>query len=350
MTRSARINRKPVMVIAGEFWRGSTGLGLADGFRRCGWVVQEIDIQTFHPNLGSKFSERAIRRAVSPLANRAFRSAIVNACETLRPDVFLSIKGTEISPDILQCISTTGACTALFYPDFHFDYPDVDLETLGRFDRIITSKSFHIDFLTQRFGQQKISYIPHGHASDVHQPLRTAMVETDYEVDLQHIGTCSPSKLRWMSKLRQQLPDARMRVIGPGWKRATIGTALEPSVMSGAYYGCGYSEAVQTARINIAVHLGPAGKWQDNVSTRTFEIPACRGFMLHIDNPEVREFFTPRDEIDVFSSSDELAKKAEYYLERPDLRAAMIEQAYQRAVPAYSYDTRAKAILDVIRS
>ena len=32
-------------------------------------------------------------------------------------------------------------------------------------------------------------------------------------------------------------------------------------------------------------------QWKDLVSTRTFEIPACKGFMLHVDNSEVREFF-----------------------------------------------------------
>lgn len=349
MTGLSHISRKPVMVFAGEFWRGSSGLGLADGFRRCGWMVHEIDIQTFHPHLGSSLAQRAIRRSISPLADRAFRSAIVAACNTINPDVFLSIKGTAITSDMLQRISAKGAQTVLFYPDFHFDHPGVEFDTLGRFDRLITAKSFHVDFLAKHFGAGKISYVPHGFASDVHQPLRTAMSEDDHEVDLQHIGTCSPSKLRWMSKLRQQLPDARMRVIGAGWKRATIGTHLEPSVVSGAYYGCSYSEAIQAARINIAVHFGPVGDWQDNVSTRTFEIPACRGFMLHIDNSEARGFFS-NDEIDYFSKPDELAQKAAFYLARPGLRAAMIERAYQRAVPAYSYDARARSIIDIIRS
>ncbi len=342
-------SRTPVMVIAGEFWRGSTGLGLADGFRRCGWAVREIDIQHFYPNLGNRFVARAVRRALSPLADDAFRAATLNACETLRPDIFLSIKGSAITLDLLKRISATTSQTVLFYPDFHFDYPDVDLNALGQFDRIITSKTFQIEFLAERFGSERVAYIPHGYASGVHKPFHAYLTEHDFQADVQHIGTCSPSKLRWMSRLRRSLPDIRIRLIGAGWKRATIGTALEPSVVSGDYYGCGYSAAVQTARINIGVHFGPVGEWQDNVSTRTFEIPACRGFMLHIDNAEIRNLFSPETEIDVFSSHDELVEKTQFYLSHPDLRADMIARAYQRAVPAYSYDARAKDLLDIIR-
>ncbi len=84
--------------------------------------------------------------------------------------------------------------------------------------------------------------------------------------------------------------------------------------------------------------------WADMVSTRTFEIPACRGFMLHVDNEEIREFYKPGVEIDVFASPEELADKIKFYLRRPDLRAKMIERAFQRCVPNYSYIARARYI------
>jgi spore maturation protein CgeB len=107
-----------------------------------------------------------------------------------------------------------------------------------------------------------------------------------------------------------------------------------------------YAHALQHSRINVAIHGGPAGLfgWQDLVSTRTFEIPACKGFMLHIDNAEVRCLFKPGGEIDVFANEDELIEKIDYYLARATLRCAMIERAYRRCVPAYGYDARAEVI------
>ena len=103
---------------------------------------------------------------------------------------------------------------------------------------------------------------------------------------------------------------------------------------------------VQSSRINVAVHMGPIkpGGWEDLVSTRTFEIPACKGFMLHVDNEEIRSLFEVGEEIDVFANEDELVEKIAYYLARPGLRYRMIERAYARCVPAYGYDARAKVI------
>jgi spore maturation protein CgeB len=84
------------------------------------------------------------------------------------------------------------------------------------------------------------------------------------------------------------------------------------------------------------------------VSIRTFEIPACKGFMLHIDNDEIRTVYDVGREIDVFATPAELAKKIEYYLANPSKRGAMVESAYTRCVPAYSYRSRAEAILSAV--
>jgi spore maturation protein CgeB len=339
------------MVFAGEFWRGSSGLGLAEGFRACGWAVQEIDIGRFRPNLGATAPARAMRRILEPISARAFRSTILDACRSLKPDVFLSIKGTWITADLLGEIKSTGARSGLFYPDVHFDHPGVDLETLGAFDKFITTKSFHSTFLSARFGAGKIAYVPHGYASGIHQPLYGALNESEYDADIQHIGAFSPYKLGWLSTLHERLPHARLRIVGPGWTRRQASTLSRAAISGVPFENVAYSAALQTARINVAVHFGPVGPgWQDLVSTRTFEIPACRGFMLHIDNEEVREFFTPGREIDVFASPEELVDKVRFYLTRPDLRAAMIERAYSRCVPAYSYDMRARQIIDILQS
>lgn len=96
--------------------------------------------------------------------------------------------------------------------------------------------------------------------------------------------------------------------------------------------------------MGVADHTG----WQDLTSARTFEIPACKGFMLHIDNEEVRGLFTPGEEIDVFNDVDELCAKIESYLAHDEEREAMIEPAYRRCVPAYSYDERARVISEWI--
>jgi spore maturation protein CgeB len=83
----------------------------------------------------------------------------------------------------------------------------------------------------------------------------------------------------------------------------------------------------------------------DETTTRTYEIPACGGFMLHERTPELRELYDEGKEVACFGSVEELAFKIEYYLARPEECEALARAGYVRCVPAYSYDSRVKEIL-----
>jgi len=134
----------------------------------------------------------------------------------------------------------------------------------------------------------------------------------------------------------------RLAIYGELWTENLRRAALRPYVKGYGVFGEAYRHAIADARICLAMHAGPVqpSGWEDAISTRTFEIPACGGFMLHIDNDETRSFFTPGEEIDVFASEDELIARVSYYLPRDEQRREMARRAYARAVPAYSYDAR----------
>lgn len=233
----------------------------------------------------------------------------------------------------------------MYYPDVQFEHDGILTDSFLEYDLFVTTKTFHLDYLENMLGAGRVAYVPHGYSVNLHRPIMTKVHETDYVTDVVHVGNHSKYKQRWMQGAIAALPDVAFRLIGNRWQSDFgSGPGANCDVLE-ARVGIGYAEAIQTARINVAVHSGPTTSgWQDWVSTRTFEIPACRGFMLHIDNDEVREFFTPGVEIDVFSTPEELADKIRFYLARPTVCAEMIDKAYQRCVPQYSYSQRARQI------
>jgi len=206
--------------------------------------------------------------------------------------------------------------------------------------------------LKRQLDPRRLAFLHHGYSSHVHFPRSGVFSEDEYVCDVGYVGAYSPYKARWLLAVARRLPGVHLRIMGRGWRRPTRNTELERYVLGHQLIGDSYCRALQHSRINIAIHFGPAqrGEWQDNVSTRTFEVPACKGFMLHIDNPEVRDLFAPGREIDVFSTEHELCEKVRYYLARPALRREMIEHAYERCVPAYSYDARAREIARLINA
>lgn len=338
------------MVFSGEFWRGSSGLGLAQGFRKLGWAVQEIDLARFFGGMGNSLIGRVGRRLMLPRLAQEYEHALRDAVTTLTPDLFLSIKGTRVSRETLEWMGNRGVPRALFYPDFHFDHPGVSLDAFELYDFVFTTKTFQVDFLRGKLGGSKVYYVPHGYSDDVHWPIRGLIAEQEYSFDIQHVGSHSAYKQQWMEAVLDSCPDSKLRLLGHRWKAAAARGKLHSVTIGDTIYDCAYSRALQEARINIAVMMGPhTSGWQDNVSTRTFEIAACGGFQLHIDSDELREFFTPGQDLEVFQSHEELCDKVRYYLAHPDLRERMIASSHARCVPVHGYAARAAEIHERVR-
>lgn len=329
------------MVFAAEFQAGGTGQGLEYGFRELGWAVQEVEVRQFFPRLPSR-AARLLLKPLQPQFRAAYCQAILETAERDEPQVFLTVKGSHIDAATLRTLRGKGIKAVNYYPDRDFDRPDLDQASLDQYDLFVTTKSYQIAYLEKRLGKDRVAFVHHGYCDLVHRPLRDAVAPV---ADVLYVGNYSADKERWLGELTRLLPDVDLRVVGFAWDRATD-EALRPRIHGHGYHGDNYARALQLARINIALHgdsHGPDG-WQDLVSTRTFEIPACKAFMLHIDNPEIRTLFEPGGEIDVFANAQQLARLIRHYLAEPDRRRAMTERAHTRAVPAYGYSARAAAI------
>lgn len=87
---------------------------------------------------------------------------------------------------------------------------------------------------------------------------------------------------------------------------------------------------------------------QTQLTQRTYEILASKGFLLTSDIPEIRRLFKPNNDLVVSSSPEETLKLVRYYLNNSKERERIRNQG-AIAVQAHSYLNRAKYMLDVLR-
>ena len=84
---------------------------------------------------------------------------------------------------------------------------------------------------------------------------------------------------------------------------------------------------------------------------RTFEVPACGGFLLSARTDEAKGFFEEDREAVYFSTPEELKQKIDFYLKNEELRKEIAEAGYKRlSNSSYSYIDRAKKIIEVYES
>ena len=88
---------------------------------------------------------------------------------------------------------------------------------------------------------------------------------------------------------------------------------------------------------------------RDLQTTRSVEIPACRGFMLAERTQEHLDLFDEGSEAEFFDDIDELLAKIKHYLLHSEQRKTIANAGYERCVKSgYSNYDRLNEILDVI--
>ncbi|MDI1299020.1 glycosyltransferase [Methylotenera sp.] len=340
---------KSSIVIAADSWFGSTTFGVAQGFRRLGFEVVEVS-QSSSFIQGRSLIARVIGRLSRPINIAIYNKEILQAVDQLNAKVFLTVKGNNIKPETLKILASRGVKTVNYYPDFRFTYESVDRSTFPLYSAFITTKSFQVEALEKLMSRDKVHFLHHGYCSDVHQPPKENSLNVADVPDVLYVGTYTTHKEKLFSELIKACPDVRFKIYGNGWSHSKCSAELINCLADRPIYAMNYAQLVSSAKINLAIHMGAADDsgWQDLVSTRSFELPACRGFMLHADNAEIRQLYDVGQEIDVFTAVDDLAQKIRFYLAHEQIRLQMVEKAYQRCVPAYSYDQRAIEIAALI--
>lgn len=341
---------RPVrMMMASEFTHGSTARGLVGGFRALGWDVAEVDVLNFVLRGRGRLS-RAAARLLWNNSIAEYNAEILRVAELNQVELFLTIKGVNIARSTVERLRANGTRVVVFYPDVLFDHVGVDEKVLAATDLIVTTKSYHAPYLDQLVGPARHAFVHHGYCPSAHS-RRHPPGAIPYRWDIGFIGNASPHKAAHLTDVARAFPDRRFVIVGNGWTSLAQGTPLAPFVLGAPLTGDYFARAIEETRINLAIHHGEVGpdKWQDLTSTRTFEIPAAGGFMLHVDNDEVRTLYEPGREIDVFASEQQLVERIGYYLANEAERAAMAEAGHDRCVPAYSLEARAVEIAAALR-
>ena len=336
---------RPVrMMIASEFIHGSSARGLVGGFRALGWDVAEVDLLHFVVRGRGRLA-RGAARLLWKNSIAEYNAEILRVAELNQIELLLTIKGVNIARSTVERLRANGTRVVVFYPDVLFDHAGVDEAVLAATDLIVTSKSYHAPYLDQLVGPVRHAFVHHGYCPSAHS-RRHAPGAIPYRWDISFIGNASPHKAAHLSAVAHACPDQRFVVIGNGWTDLAKGTPLARFVLGAPLTGDYFARAIEETRINLAIHHGEVGpdKWQDLTSTRTFEIPAAGGFMLHVDNDEVRALYEPGREIDVFTGEEQLIERIGHYLANEAERATIAEAGHARCVPAYSLETRAGEI------
>jgi len=341
-------SKKFVILFLGADWWGSDARALAIAFRQSGHLVLEVNYEDFIPSQWTSLPLRSLRKACSPLLVREYNRAILQHLGNHAIDFMLVFKGKHFHRATLQQFCSSGLPAYCFYPDVSFlDHGRDIAQCLPLYECIFTTKSFHMADSTVRQEVKELHLVSHGFDPDVHRLTNMSEhVRNVYACDVSFVGCWSPKKEKILASLLQENPKLDVRIWGPGWNRS--GAFIRNCWQRRGAYGDELCAIYRASKINLGLLSEAGGGTQvgDQVTARTWQIPAAGGFILHEHTSELEKYFVPGYEIGVFGSLAELVEKTRWFLQREQDRLNILEAGHRRCVEeGYTYRRASQEIL-----
>lgn len=298
--------------------------------------------------LGPTLAGRVLRRLSRgrPLAYRAFNRALVETAAAFKPELVVVVKGASVAPQSLEEMRKMGDPFLVnFMTDDPFNArvsrPSL-IGCLPHYDLVASPRKAGIADI-ERVSGAKTRYVRFAYKPSVHfleeppSPLRRRFAS-----DVVFIGTLDPDRVPYFEALIRLLPGLNLHLYGGGWDRVASLRALH----KGMALGRDFRHAVAGAK--IAVNFVRRSN-RDDHSMRTFEIPACGGFMLAERTPEHEALLVEGRDAAFFGGVDDFVAKVTYFMDRTEDRARIAElgTAWVRS-GQNTYSDRLQEILDLV--
>jgi spore maturation protein CgeB len=341
------------ILFIGESWLGSCARSLKEALaRRSDIELDEISEDAWFPKPRARWL-RAINRLTAPAYRRELNALVLAKVADVRPDIVLTYKGYPIRTDLLAAIRDSGALSVNVYPDYSpHAYGAAHRAAVGDYDLVVSTKSYHPALWREVYGyRNRCLFVPQGYDPALHlvpEPPR----QFDFDVVL--VATYRAEYGRLMSEFAAALNDTGIKgaIGGYGWEGARIALPLN-WVLLGPVQGRNYVSTLRRGKICIApltreVVINGQRQPGDVDTTRSYELAAAHCFFIHRRTDFAMELYGP-DEVPMFDDGAELAQHVRHYLTNESERVRSAARSHARAVPAYSVDSRAALLAQILK-
>lgn len=330
------------ILIAGESGNNCLETSYQHAFRQLGHEAEIFDTQQAvlkHARFGAIGKKLHRFFAVEAWLRKANKD-LVNFAVSYQPDVLVAFTNAEILPGTIAYLKSRMPLKTVWYwadplPNLnryiHASLPLADLAA-------VYSRNTCAVFL--ELGARKAIWVPFAGDKEAH--YEPVVPKENYEHDISFVGSWRPEREQCLSAIHRRMPNLRLAIYGPYWKRITD-KSLKPFIQATPLYGKAFTGIVQRSFLNLNVA-------DDNnypaVNMRFFEIPVAGGLQLCSYSPEVTDVFTDREHVLYFKDEEELEQQIGYALAHKKEMDELRSTVQQLVLQQHLYTSRAQAILD----
>ncbi|NKI21536.1 glycosyltransferase [Paenibacillus dendritiformis] len=280
------------------------------------------------------------------------RDGVAAVAGQQRPDLVFALDGMELPVEQVDAVRELGIRTALWITDDPY-YTDVMSSIVTHYDYVFTLEANSVDYY--RSIGANVYFLPFGVYPGQFRPLRSP---AKVRREISFIGSAYWSRIGMLEPILPELMKRGLVLSGLWWDRMPrypqyarqieLNRWMDPYETSDTYNGSKIvinmhrrhdDETVNQNRINISAA---------SPNPRTFEICACATLQLTDVRSDVSKFYTPGQEIETYSSPQEMLAKIDYYLSHEQERRDIALRALARTMRDHTYAHRLNQVLTTI--
>lgn len=321
------------LLIAGDYTQHWRAPAWVRGLQELGVNIVEYDWRkdyTRHPFLAH--TER--RYLIGPAIVRINRR-LIKVAEQTNPDLILIFAGQPIYPQTIRTL-TSKYPVAGYHNDDPFGiwgrrrYWRYYVQSLPEYTCHHVFRELNISEY-QQHGCSRVKLLRYFYLPWMHFPINASELQPNgSRNDVVFIGQGQPGKrIDYITTLVEAGVKIGLYGDARTWKKylpSHIYKKLSPILPS---INRDYARTVALSKICLAL-LSEVHR--DDYTVRSFEIPACRGFMLSERTDCMRSLFTEDVEAAYFSGVDELINKVQFYRNNDGDRLSIADKGYRRCI------------------
>lgn len=321
------------ILFIGSFSERSISRIRFEWMQRLGHEVFSVDYDRYFPfKRGWPLWKRVEQRLGYGPSFLAVNREVLSAVKRVKPEVLWIEKGVFLFPRTVAACKNWCGVIASFHPDDPFTRRGGKiwrhhLAGIRHYDVcFLATQAVVMDY--RGLGAKYLYQFFHSYDPLWIRPLLKDLEISDLEKSVIFVGHFEPERGAVMEAVHQFTP--RLFVSGWGWGQCRSLVLQEAGVLHDeGLWGDDYAAAFSQAGIALNVLTR---NHRDLSTTRSFEIPACGGFMLAERTVEHLLLFREGVEAEFWGDLEELQDKVKYYLAHPEEARAIGQRGRERCL------------------
>jgi len=269
-----------------------------------------------------------------------------------RPHMLLALDGMHLGPEKVQAVNGLGIRTAIWFTDDPY-YTDITAGLAKNYFHIFTLERNCVPYYTER-GCPRVSYLPLGVFPGAYRPRNS---DRSVRGEISFIGTAYWNRVNLFNQVIPMISHRRLYISGMWWDRLAeyqrwkglidLGKWMEPLETSERYNAHKIVINSHRAHDDESFNQNSARIPAASPNPRTFEISASGTLQLTDMREDLAQYYVPGYEIVTYDSPEDLAAKAEYYLEHEEERRTIALRGLYRTHRDHTFVSRLSQLIDL---